>query len=252
MTRSGEGVWFRLAVAVLRPPLVLLTRRRWRGQDHVPRAGGVIVCSNHISHVDPLTLAHFLYDSGRHPRFLAKASLFKAPVIGRVLRSSGQIPVLRDSADAAKALAAAVAAVNAGECVALYPEGTLTFDPGLWPMVAKTGAARLALTTGAPVIPVAQWGPQDVLPPGGHFPKLLPRHTIQVLAGPPVDLTGFGGGDIDAALLAAASERIMAAITELLGQLRDQVPPAVRPRRVDKRRPSLRRSWPSSLRRRSA
>ena len=115
-----------------------------------------------------------------------------------MLRGAGQIPVYRESADASRAFSAAVAAVRDGECVAFYPEATLTRDPDQWPMVGKTGAARVALETGAPVIPVAQWGPQELLAPYAKKPDLFPRKTMHVRAGPPVDLSDFAGRPIDA------------------------------------------------------
>ena len=252
MTRPELGVGFRLAVTVLRPFLTAVTRRDWQGGEHLPAAGGVLVCSNHISHFDPLTLAHFIYENGRNPRFLAKSSLFSAPLIGPVLKGAGQIPVYRESADAAQALSAAITAVGEGHCVALYPEGTLTHDADLWPMSGKTGAARIALTTGAPVIPVAQWGPHRILPPGARFPRLLPRRTTRVVAGPPVDLSAFIGREIDADLLRNVTEAIMASITSLLAPVRREVAPTVRTQRlktvraaIDNRRgnPNNRASW---------
>lgn len=233
MTRQERGPWVRLVAGALRPPMMLLTNRDWRGQEHVPPVGGVVVCSNHISYFDPLVLAHFLYDSGRTPRFLAKASLFQAPLVGTVLKGAAQIPVFRESVDAIHAFSAAVAAVQRGECIALYPEGTLTRDPSGWPMSAKTGAARIALTTGAPLVPVAQWGAERVIPPGKRLPRLLPRHTIRVMAGPPVDLSAFAGHDIDRDVLRAASKLLMDAITEMLAQLRGEAPPAMRMDRLD-------------------
>ena len=103
-----------------------------------------MVCSNHISDSDPVALAHFLYDNGHPPYFLAKAALFKAPLVGRVIRGAGQIPVFRDGPEAVKAFAPAVEAVRQGKCVAIYPEATVSRDPDLWPMTGKTGAARVA------------------------------------------------------------------------------------------------------------
>jgi 1-acyl-sn-glycerol-3-phosphate acyltransferase len=222
------GPWLRFAVIVLKPLLTVLTSRRWSGSEHVPSTGGVVLCVNHISHVDPLTFAHFVWDSGRSPRFLAKESLFRVPFVRRVLRGARQIPVYRDSTDAARSLSAAVAAVRAGECVCIYPEGTLTRDPELWPMAGRTGAARVALTTGAPVIPIAQWGAQDMLPPYSRRLRLRPRHPVQVVAGPPVDLRGFAGREPTAADLHDATECIMAAVTGLLAQVREGTPPAHR------------------------
>ncbi|MGH8970965.1 MAG: lysophospholipid acyltransferase family protein [Actinomycetes bacterium] len=228
MTRRRLGFWYRLAVVLLRPPLVLLTRRDWHGATNLPRSGGVVVVTNHVSYFDPLAFAHYLYDNGRLPRFLAKAALFDLFFVGSVVRGAGQIPVYRESATATTAYSAAVDAIRRGECVVIYPEGTVTRDPGLWPMVGKTGAARVALATGAPVVPVAQWGPQDVLAPYAKRLRLLPRKTMHLRAGPPVDLSDFMGREVTAELLAAVSERIMMALTAQLEQIRGEQAPGVR------------------------
>lgn len=216
---------YRVAAGVLRPVMALLTRRDWRGAEHLPPSGGVVVCANHLSHVDPLTLAHFLLDAGRPPYFLAKEELFRTPVVGQVLRGAEQIPVRRGTGDAARALSAAVQAVRDGRCVAIYPESTLTRDRALWPMPGKSGAARVALTTGCPVVPVAQWGPQDILFPYSKRPHLVPRRTVHELAGPPVDLDDLRGQPLNAPVLAEATRRIMADITDLLAQLRGEPAP---------------------------
>lgn len=227
--RRERGPWVGLAVAILKPLLLALTRRDWQGTEHLPGDGGVVVCANHISYADPLTLAHLVWDSGRPPRFLAKSSLFDLPLAGRLLRGARQIPVYRDSEDAGAALSDAVAAVRAGECVCVYPEATLTRDPGLWPMLGKTGAARIALATGAPVVPVAQWGAHRLLPTSFRRPRLSVRRTVHVRVGAPLDLSDLACREVDAELLREATDRIMAAITELLGQLRpDEVPPVKR------------------------
>jgi 1-acyl-sn-glycerol-3-phosphate acyltransferase len=227
VSRRRLGVSYRIAVGVLRPAMQLLTRHVWSGAEHLPSSGGFVVCVNHISYSDPIAFAHFLYDNGHPPYFLAKDALFRIPVVGRVIRGAGQIPVVRGTTDAAKAFAAAVDAVNEGKCVAVYPEGTITKDPGLWPMTGKTGAARIALATTCPVIPVAQWGPQELLPPKSKRPKVWPRKTMQVVAGPPVDLDDLRGRPIDAELLQVATARIIAAVTALLTELRPgETPPA--------------------------
>jgi hypothetical protein len=111
--------------------------------------------------------------------------------------------------------------------VIVYPEGTATRDPDLWPMVGKTGAARLALTTGAPVIPIAQWGAQEILPYGSKKPRLFPRKTVRMAAGPPVDLSAYAGQRLGASTLRAATADIMADITALLANIRLQTPPEV-------------------------
>lgn len=223
---------YRFCVAVLRPLLQLLTKRDWRGAEHLPHDRGFVVTPNHTSYLDPLTFAHFMIDHGHAPRFLAKESVFRVPLVGRIVRAADQIPVFRGSTDAGRAFDAAVEAVKAGKCVAILPEGTLTRDPELWPMSGKTGATRVALQTRCPVIPVAQWGPEEVLPPYGRVPHLLPRRTMHVWAGPPVDLSDLYEREIDGAVLAEGTERIMSAITALLEEIRGERAPA---RRFDPR-----------------
>ena len=227
MTRYGAA--YRTALTLLRPPMMLFTRRDWRGAEHLPPNGtGFVACSNHISYADPLTIAHFLHDHGRQPRFLAKESLFRLRVVGPIIAGAGQIPVFRESSDAGKAFSAAVDAVRRGECVVVYPEATLTRDPGLWPMRGKTGAARIALSTGCPVIPIAQWGAQDVLAPYGKRPHLLPARTVHVWAGAPVDLSAFDGKPLDVPTLTGATDAIMDGIAALLEEVRGEPRPATR------------------------
>lgn len=234
MPRTHLGLSYRIAVGVLKPLVLATTRHTWRGAEHLPREGGVVVCPNHLSYADPVTVAHFLYDSGRPPRFLAKSGIFEIPVVGPVLRGAGQIPVYRESRDATKALTAAIESIRRGECVVVYPEGTITRDPALWPMVGKTGAARIALTTGAPVVPLAHWGTQDLLAPYAKRPHVFPPKQVRVLAGPPVDLDDLRGRDLSADVLRQASVRITAAVTGLLEQLRGELAPA---QPYDARRP---------------
>ncbi|ANJ12041.1 lysophospholipid acyltransferase family protein [Streptomyces parvulus] len=233
-THNPYGFWYRLAAGLVRPVLFLLVERRWRGHEHMPAEGGFLTVANHISPFDPLTFGHFQYSSGRPPRMLAKASLFDVPFVGAMLRRTGQIPVHRGTADAVSALRSAVDAVRAGECVAIYPEGTITRDPGMWPMAGKTGAARIALTTGAPVIPVAQWGAQRIVRPyarGGRGDRrvwLAPRQTVHVVAGAPVDLSRYAGLPLTPDVLRGATEDIMAAVTALLAGIRREEPPTRR------------------------
>lgn len=229
MRRLRLGPWYRLAVVLIKPLLLLFTRRDWRGQEHVPAEGGIIIAANHISHVEPLTLADYLlFGAHRIPRFLAKDTLFRGNgLVGRTMRGAQQIPVYRRTADASLALRDAVTSLDSGECVTIYPEGTVSRDPQKWPMLAKTGVARLALLSGAPVVPVAQWGAQDILDsyrsPGLH---LLPPKRIAVVAGPAVDLSAYAGLELTADVLRAATADVMRAITELLEQLRGEPAPA--------------------------
>ncbi|PWI19389.1 1-acyl-sn-glycerol-3-phosphate acyltransferase [Streptomyces sp. Act143] len=230
--RSPYSIWYRLAAAIVKPILFVFVRRHWRGYEHIPAEGGFITVVNHISYLDPLTYGHFQYQSGRPARLLAKASLFGIPFVGLMLRRTGQIPVHRGTADAALALRDAVDAVSRGECVAIYPEGTVTRDPGMWPTAGKTGAARIALTTGVPVIPVAQWGAHRIVPPyarggpGDRRLRLVPRTPVHVVAGPPVDLSRHEGRPLTSDVLKEATEDIMAAITALLADIRGEEPPA--------------------------
>jgi 1-acyl-sn-glycerol-3-phosphate acyltransferase len=225
--QSPRGFWYWLIEFILRPILKAATARDWRGGEYLRIDQGIVVAMNHLSWYDPLVAAHFVNDNGRPVRFLAKVEVFKIPVIGSILRNAGQIPVQRGNSDAAAgSLREAITAIEDGQCVVIYPEGTLTRDPNLWPMTAKTGAARIALMTGAPVIPAAQWGPQEVLAPYSKRPRLFPRKTMHVWAGPAVDLDDLRAQPVTTATLREATERIMFAITKILTEQRGEVPPA--------------------------
>ena len=226
--QQKRGWAFGLCATILRRPLMVLTKRDWHGAEHIPQTGGCILVSNHVSEVDPVPFAHFVYDNGRLPRFLGKAEVFAVPVVGRILHSAGQIPVYRKSADASKAFSAAVAAVRKGECVIVYAEGTITRDPNMWPMVGKTGAARIGLETGCPVIPCAQWGPNELLAPYARKPKIFPRKLMRIRAGAPVDLDDLQGKKLTPAVLREATDRIMADVTQLLEDIRGEKAPTVR------------------------
>jgi 1-acyl-sn-glycerol-3-phosphate acyltransferase len=157
------------------------------------------------------------------------------------MRHCGHVRVYRRTATVAQALTDAARAVEAGSVVLVYPEGRMGLDPGMWPERGKTGAARLAMATGATVVPVAQWGAHEVLPYGA--PKglvaalaraVVRRPVVRVHFGPPVDLSG-----LDVTVPAAAhraTERIIDEITEALAPLRPDEPD--RPRHVDPTRPS--------------
>lgn len=136
MRRRGMSASYRLAVLLVRPVLLLATRRNWRGGQHLPTGVGYIVCSNHLSDTDLFTLAHFLYDHGALPRFLGKEAVFRIPVV-----------------------------------------------------------------------PVAQWGPQDVLAPYGRRLRLLSR---------------FAGRDLDKATMLATADAIVDDITSLLKRPRGE------------------------------
>ncbi len=217
----------RFTKIVLPVPIKSIMKRDWHGHEHIPRSGGVIVAANHLSYADWAAMALFIHEAGRYPAFLIKSSAFNVKGIGPFLHAAGQFPVNRGAADAALVLNDAERGLAMGECLIFYPEGTATRDPDLWPMVPKTGVARLALATGAPVIPVAQWGTQDILPYGTKKLSVIPRHLVKMLAGPPVDLSAYEGEPMSRDVLRAAATTIMADITGLLARLRDQAVPAV-------------------------
>jgi 1-acyl-sn-glycerol-3-phosphate acyltransferase len=228
--------WYAVAAALLKPLALAFTRPEWRGTEHVPERGGVILACNHISWTDPVVMADFvLFATGRVARFLAKRALFAGGPVAWVMRGAGQIPVDRGSTSASAALADAVRALQAGECVVLYPEGTVTRDPDKWPMVAKTGVVRLALLSGAPVVPVGQWGAQRLHDTyrGGSV-HLLPRAPVRVVAGPVVDLAAYRDREMTTEVLRSATDEVMGAITSLVAQARgEQAPAAVHdPRRA--------------------
>jgi 1-acyl-sn-glycerol-3-phosphate acyltransferase len=227
--QQKRGWAFSLAVPIIKPTLLATTKRTWIDGDKIPATGGCILVFNHVSHVDPLTAAHIVYDHGRMPRYLAKSGLFKNRALASFLRAAGQIPVERLSRNAIGAFDAAVQAVRAGECVVVYPEGTLTRDPDLWPMVGKSGAARIALETGAPVIPIGQWGAHNLLYPYAKKPRLFPRTRITMKVGDPVpldDLAAIQPRTLE--VINRATARIMSALTALVEDLRHEKAPAER------------------------
>lgn len=217
---------YRAVIATVRPLLMGITRRDWSGGEHLPARAGFIVASNHYSEADPLMLAHYLVDHGHPPFFLAKSSLFDVPLFGSALTHLQQVPVYRTTSRAADALVAAREALADGKCIAIMPEGTLTRDPALWPMRAKPGVGRLALSSRAPVIPIAQWGAQEVLGQYARRPgNLLRRPVQQVRAGAPVDLSDLYDHADEVQAHVEATRRVMAAITAQLAELRKEQAP---------------------------
>jgi 1-acyl-sn-glycerol-3-phosphate acyltransferase len=213
--------WLTLCVLLLWAPIGALFKLRWRHIELIPPAGPAILVVNHVSYADPFVVARYVYDAGRAPRFLAKRSLFHLKVIGRILRGAGQIPVDRGTSGARQSLDEAVAALRRGEVVIVYPEGTVTRDPNWWPMVGKTGAARLALLApDVPVIPVAQWGAQFAVDVYHKRYRLLPRKTVTLTTGLPLDLHRFHGRPATTQILREMTDAIMRALCDLLGDLR--------------------------------
>jgi 1-acyl-sn-glycerol-3-phosphate acyltransferase len=221
--------WYRIAVGTLRPPMALWFNWHLEGREHVPAEGPVLVACNHLSLLDPLCQGYFLVKSGRRPRFLAKSELYRNRFLRTVLKGAGQIPVERGSG-ASTPVDAALDALAAGECVVVYPEGTLTRNPDHSPMQAKMGIARLALATGVPVVPVAVWGSQYVLPRGMDDMKrsLSFGRPIMVRAGTPLDLAGRAGradgAEEDRVELRRVTDAVMDELSRLVEDLRSRYP----------------------------
>jgi 1-acyl-sn-glycerol-3-phosphate acyltransferase len=220
-------IWRFLAVLVI-PLMGVLSKITILDGDKAPAAGPFVLAPNHYSEIDPLVIGVAMWKVGRMPRFLAKASLFKVPILGAIMRRTKQVPVERVGAVRnADPLAAARQITEHGLAVIIYPEGSLTRDPDYWPMRGKFGAVRMALDADIPIIPVAHWGTQLVLPRYGKL-SLFPRKKIVVKYGDAVDLTPFRGKPINTALLAKATNVVMNDITALLEDLRGEKAPAER------------------------
>ena len=223
MTRLHKpkpGAWIRFCVMILYPLDSLLFRMRWRNLDRIPAKGGVIIVLNHVSHIDTILMARLVWQSGRVPRFLVKNTMFSKPGLGAIFRGAKQIPVYRGTTDAANSLRAAVDALTSGEAIVIYPEGTVTKDPAQWPMQGKTGTARLALLApDIPIIPVGQWGAQEVT-------KHRFRPLVQGAVGNPVDLKRFHGAEPTGPVLREMTEVIMTAIRDEVAKLRGETPPS--------------------------
>lgn len=214
-----------LAKAIVKAPMAAWFRWSVEGTENIPKKGPALLAFNHISFLDPLATAYVVDRAGRRPRFLGKSELFQDKRIAWILRGAGQIEVKRGTPQAPMALDKAVDALKSGEVVVVFPEGTITNDPDLNPMQAKSGIVRLSLLTDLPVIPAAVWGTANVWPKG--FAKSLrPRQDLCVRIGKPIEVHG----DIDdPKSWDEAGEQIMEAIGVLVASLR----PAV----ADRRRP---------------
>lgn len=232
---------WRAAQLLARTVVGLLARLEVTGDVPQPlRHGPLILAANHISPFDPVVLAAACRTRGIHPRIMATGGLFRAPVVGPLMRRAGHLRVDRGTNSVHQALTVAAAAVADGSVVLVYPEGRIGLDPGMWPERGKTGTARLAFASAAPVVPVAQWGSHEVLPyraPRGMLRGLARavarRPVIRVHFGAPVVLRDLHPGTPGAAR--RATDRIIEAISDDLAPLRPDEPD--RPRHVDPGRP---------------
>ncbi|MDQ6851979.1 MAG: 1-acyl-sn-glycerol-3-phosphate acyltransferase [Actinomycetota bacterium] len=224
--KPKAGFWIRLCVMIIYPLDAVLFRIRWRNLDRVPppSAGGVLIVINHVSQIDTVLMARFVWQSGRVPRFMIKAGMLGWPVIGPIMRGAGQIPVQRGTNDASRSVGAALEALQRGEAVIIYPEGTTTKDPDSWPMQGRTGVARLVLLSpDTPVVPVGQWGADQGR--GVSLRRLGRRRIAEVSVGKPMDLSSYRGAEHDAKTLREITDLIMTAVRDEVADLRGETPP---------------------------
>jgi 1-acyl-sn-glycerol-3-phosphate acyltransferase len=224
MKRKGPGAWWRLAQVVILPLFTAFVTMKIRPQSSIPQQGPFIVAPNHYSEIDPIVMGVAVWKLGRTPRFLAKASLFRIPVLGFYLRKTGQIPVERD-AGGSSAIDAAHRLMESGQGVIVYPEGTLTREPDLWPMRGKSGAIRMALEANIPLYPAAHWGTQMLMPRYGKKISVQPRPLIEVIVGEPMDLSRHQGKPVTRELVETLTNELMLEIQKLVAQLRGEKAP---------------------------
>jgi 1-acyl-sn-glycerol-3-phosphate acyltransferase len=236
--KPKAGFWIRTWVSILYPLDGLLFSIRWRHLDRVPAPdkGGVIIALNHTSQIDTVLMARLVWASGRVPRFMIKAGVFGWPIVGYMMKGAGQIPVYRGTADAAQSLRDAVTALERGEAIVIYPEGTTTKDPSGWPMQAKTGIARLVLLSpNTPVVPVGQWGAHHRR---GNKTKLkrswFGRRVHTATVGDPLDMSHYADAEPTGVVLRQITDEIMGAVRDQVAELRDETPPTefFKPERV--------------------
>lgn len=216
----------RSAAAILIPLVRSMFHLKVEGVEKLPKKGSYILVSNHVTNVDALAVAYFIYKYlNRGPHFLAKESLFRIPLIGKVLTAAGQIPVYRSTHRNDGPLRAANQYLAAGHCIAIFPEGTLTRDPDLWPMRGRTGAVRLALDTNVPVYAIAHWGSEEILPTYGAKFRPNPTKAVRILVGGEIDLAKYRKKQLTPAETQEATELVMSSITALVEKLRGEKAP---------------------------
>jgi 1-acyl-sn-glycerol-3-phosphate acyltransferase len=204
------------------PPAYAYFSWRFEGLDHIPRHGPALIACNHASYLDPIANILAVLRAGRRPRFLSKEELFHGRLLSWALPGLRQIPVRRGAADRTPLLRAEQALAQ-GEVVVIYPEGTVTTRADGLPMEGKTGAVRLALATGMPIIPMASWGSAPVWQKSGPG-SLRPRRPVWVKVGPPIDMSAHAGAIEDFAVVRSLTAQVMATLTELVEDLRSRYP----------------------------
>jgi 1-acyl-sn-glycerol-3-phosphate acyltransferase len=212
--RDDFSAWWAFGSAVTLPLVRTLFRVRVRGIERVPATGPAILAFNHVSVLDgPVLAIETAFRRKRAVRFLVAAEVFDHRLYGPVLRSFDQIPIRRGEGDA-EAVEEAIETVRAGALAAISPEGHVNRDPEAGMQRIRSGCARIAISSGAPVIPVGIWGTQQRWPQRGlTFERPLRRHRLAIVLGPPIlphpedEVTAFGA-------------RVGVAIAEQVGRAR--------------------------------
>ncbi|MBV7363975.1 1-acyl-sn-glycerol-3-phosphate acyltransferase [Actinomycetaceae bacterium TAE3-ERU4] len=194
------------------------------GLENLPSKGGFVIAANHYSEFDAMVSMKSLVDAGVPVRVLVKSELFKVPVLRWLMKKTGQVPVYRKTKRAADALRAAQTALESGEAVMIYPEGTLTREPNYWPMKPKKGVGYLALS-GYPVIPMAQWGGLEVMGRYEGRIHLGRRKQTYATFGKAIDFSDLLEYEDKHLAASLAAERIMQEITRMLAEIRQEEPP---------------------------
>jgi 1-acyl-sn-glycerol-3-phosphate acyltransferase len=203
-------MWFwKVTRPICAPVIRALWRVRITGKEHIPKTGPAVLASNHLSILD-----HFLLPlSTKRPVFyLSKAEHFDHPVRGWFFGQWGAIPLKRGKGDK-EAVRRGVQILEDGHLFGIYPEGTRSKDGRLYK--GHTGAARIALEVGAPIIPCAMVGTHEALPKGARRPRFS---KCEVRIGPPIDLSGFEGEKLDYETLREITDQVMQRLADLSGQ----------------------------------
>lgn len=196
---------------IVTPVLRVCCRIRVEGKEHVPHSGPVILASNHRSFLDSLFIPLLI---SRRVTFVAKAEYFDDKRVAWFFRGVGQIPIRREGGSASeRALESATAVLEAGGVFGIYPEGTRTRDGRLHR--GHTGVARLALRTGAPIIPVGIIGSDEVQPIDSKLPRLF--KTVRIRFGEPIELEHYRGRYDDRLALRDVADEVMYEIQQLSG-----------------------------------
>lgn len=225
-----EITWpIRILATFLRPIVRFLYKVEVTGQENLPKTGGYVLAANHVTELDALAVAYMIYFRlHRAPHFLAKEGLFRVPIVGPVLLACGQIPVFRSGRKNGDPMESAYEVLRAGHIIGIFPEGTLTREPNQWPMRGKTGAIRIAIEAGVPIIPVGQWGTEAVMET--YSRKILPKpwHKVRMVIGKPIDVSALKGQKYSTEQLVSLTDQVMNDITTLVEQVRGGKAPAKR------------------------